>query len=229
MSESRSRASDLAARQVEQIIVAAQDAADQIRDEARAERKELREQGQRDAERMREKAGAEVEAMREKARDKAETELNEARKQAVMLGQDARREADETVTEAREKSAHLREETRRAVEGRVSAADKAAAQVLLEAETLSGGLHQLGRSLSDQADRILRDVQAAHKRMQADLRLESGGDRPLSSSARSGDGGAGRPPSREPGPLPEETAPASRERGNPLDGLEVPSWSKSDR
>ncbi len=227
MSEPRSRVSDLVAQQVEQIVAAAQDAADHIHDEAQSERQEIRAQAQRDAERLREKAHAEIEAARQKAQDKTEAELNEARKQAVLLGQDARRDAEATVADAEQKSKQVREETRRAVEGRVTAAEKAAAQVLLEAETLSGGLHQLGRSLGDQADRILRDVQAAHKRMQADLRVESGGDLPLSSSARS-DGGGAQSPNREavtPRRRPSAEGGASpRERANPLEGLEVPGW-----
>ena len=228
MSEPRSRASDLVAQQVEQIVAAAQDAADQIRDEAQSERKEVRAQAQRDAERLREKARAEIETARQKFHDKAEAELNEARKQAVLLGQDARREADGTVADAEQHAKQVREQTRNAVDGRVAAAEKAAAQVLLEAETLSGGLHQLGRALSDQADRILRDVRAAHKRMQADLRVESGGDLPLSSSARS-DGGGAQSPDREavtPRRRPSaEGGAAPRERANPLEGLEVPGWS----
>ncbi len=234
MSESRSRASDLAAQQVEQIVSAAQDAADHIREEAESERKELREQGQRDAERMREKARAEIEAARQKAHDRAEAELNEARKQAVMLGQDARREAETMVGDAKKESEQVREQTRRAVEGRVAGAEKAAAQVLLEAETLSGGLHQLGRALGDQADRILRDVQAAHRRMQADLRVESGDDLPATSSARPRE-----PAGQREGPANRETAGARRAAGevpapargrtNPFDELEVPGWSSGGR
>ena len=77
----------------------------------------------------------------------------------------------------------MREQTRRAVEGRVAGAEKAAAEVLEEARALSGGLRQLGKSLEDHADRILRDVQAAHKRMQADLRVGLGrADEPAPSS-----------------------------------------------
>jgi cell division septum initiation protein DivIVA len=219
-----SRASDLAAQQVEQIVAAAQDAADRIRDDAQAERKDLREEGKRDAARMRDKARAEIETVRQKHKDKAEAELNEARKQAVMLGQDARREAEAMVTEAQEESERLREQTRRAVEGRVAAAEQAASQVLEEAQALSGGLRQLGRSLEDQADRILRDVQAAHKRMQADLRVESGGGapptpipernepRPRTDGAAAG--GGEEPPRRR------------REGANPFDELEVPSWTR---
>ena len=101
-----------------------------------------------------------------------------------MMGQDARQEAEALVGDARKESEQVREQTQRAVEGRVAGAEKAAAEVLEEAQALSGGLRQLGRSLEEQADRILRDVQAAHKRMQADLRVQSGDELPASSVRR---------------------------------------------
>jgi hypothetical protein len=226
MSASGSRASDLAAQQVEQIVAAAQDAADRIRDEAQAERKETREQSKRDTARMRDKARAEIEAARQKHKDQAEAELNEARKQAVMLGQDARREAEGLVQDAQEEAERVREQTRRAVEGRVAAAEQAAAQVLEEAQALSGGLRQLGRSLEDQADRILRDVQAAHKRMQADLRVESGGGAPPTPipdriRERQRPRADGAPAAGE-----REEPRRAREGDNPFDELEVPSWTR---
>jgi hypothetical protein len=43
--------------------------------------------------------------------------------------------------------------------------------VLEEAHALHSGMRRLGEVLSDQAERMLRDVQAAHRRMQADLRV----------------------------------------------------------
>ena len=215
MSASSSRAAELAAQQVEQIVAAAQEAAEQIRAEAEDVRKEAREQGKRDAQRI-----------RQKAKDESEAELMESRKQAVMLGQDARQEAEATIKDAQEESERVREQTRRAVEGRVAGAERAAAEVLKEAQALSGGLRQLGRSLEEQADRILRDVQAAHRRMQADLRVQSGDELPASSS--SGRGTRAVPAEDEPAPPAREAAP--RRRGdrpsNPFDDLEVPGWTK---
>jgi hypothetical protein len=213
MSASGSRAAELAAQQVEQIVAAAQEAAEQIRAEAQDARKEARDQGKRDAERI-----------RQKAKDESEAALMESRKQAVMMGQDARQEAEQTVKDAQAESERVREETRRAVEGRVAGAERAAAEVLKEAQALSGGLRQLGRSLEEQADRILRDVQAAHRRMQADLRVQSGDELPTSSS--SGRGTRSTP--AEPEPPPREAAPRRRGDGpsNPFDDLEVPGWTK---
>lgn len=218
MSAPGSRAADLAAKQVEHIVAAAQDAADQIRDEAQAERKEARAQGKRDAERI-----------RQKAKDESEAEVMESRKQAVIMGQQAQQEAEQTLADAKEESERVREQTRHAVEGRVAGAERAAADVLKEAQALSGGLRQLGRALEEQADRILRDVQAAHRRMQADLRVQSGDELPASSSSGRGTRvSAPEPPPRD--APPREAPPRRRPDGssaNPFDDLEVPGWTKS--
>ena len=216
MSTSGSRAAELAAQQVEQIVAAAQEAAEQIRAEAEGVRKDARDQGKRDAERI-----------RQKAKDESEAEVMESRKQAVIMGQQAKQEAEQRLKEATEESERVREQTRRAVEGRVAGAERAAADVLKEAQALSGGLRQLGRSLEEQADRILRDVQAAHRRMQADLRVQSGDELPESSS--SGRGTRAAPDEPEP---PAREAPARRRSeggpSNPFDDLEVPGWTKAD-
>jgi len=192
------RASDVAARQVETIVAAAQKAADQIREDARRELAEIRKQGERDVEK----------------------EKDRARKEAILLTQEAHRDAEEILSGANSESAKLRDQTERAVQGRIAAAEKAAAEVLEEARALSGGLQQLGRSLESQADRILRDVTAAHKRMQADMRISSAGEPPAPAAGRS--------------VIPTDDAPADdrpvppRRRGaNPFSDLEVPSWERS--
>ena len=200
------RTADVAARQVEQIVAAAQEAAEQIRAEARQELLELRGRAER-----------EVEEIRAGARREGEQELNAAREEAVMLTQDARREAEGILADANAKSAEIRDRTERAVQGRVASAERAAADVLAEARALSGGLHQLGRSLEDYAERILRDVAAAHKRMQADLRV--------SGPARERAQPAGEEPGEEHEPrFPRSSPGAGRGHANPFDDLEVPAW-----
>ena len=77
------------------------------------------------------------------------------------------------VEDAHKESVQIREQTQRSVDGRVAAAEKAAAEVLEEARTLHDGMRRLGETLTDQAERMLRDVQAAHKQMQADLRVSA--------------------------------------------------------
>jgi len=196
---SSSRPSDVAARKVEQIVLAAQEAADGIRGQAESE----------------------LEEIRATARRKAEAELTQARKDAIMLTEDARRDAELIIGDARAQSDELREKTRRAIQGRVAAAEVAAAEVLDEARALSAGLNQLARSLSDQAERILRDVQAAHQRMQGDLRID------LHDEAAPSRPDERRTPSTPRG-LDDAGSPAvpPRRRANPFDELEVPSWER---
>ncbi|MDQ3645241.1 MAG: hypothetical protein M3356_07040, partial [Actinomycetota bacterium] len=195
------RASDVAARQVEQIVAAAQEAASQIREDARGELDEIRDRGEREV----------------------EQERDRARKEAILLTQDARRDAEGILADADAEATQLREQTERAVQGRVAAAEKAAAEVLEEARALSAGLQQLGRSLESQADRILRDVSAAHRQMQADLRIAGAVDRaPDRPPARS------EPPtgrfSASAGERPgvERSAPLRRRGANVFDELELP-------
>ncbi len=200
------RASDVAAQQVEQIVSAAQQAAEQIR---------------RDAERK-------GQTIVERARHQSEDELNRARKEAILLSEDAHRDAELIVGDARAQSDELREKTKLAVQGRVAAAEVASAEVLDEARALSGGLQQLARSLTEQAERILREVQAAHQRMQADLRIGPVEElRPRQAQAprsRSGEPARTVTPSRGPGDGRETVPP--RRRANPFDELEVPSWER---
>lgn len=214
----------MAALQVEQIVSAAQAAAEAIR-----------EAGRREATRLREEGIAEV-----------EKEMNQARKEAIMLTQEARKDAEGVLADAEEETTRLRHQTERAVQGRVAAAEKAAADVLQEARTLSGGLQQLGRSLESQADRILRDVSAAHKRMQADLRISSGAERvaerltergpdgpePQVRAAEEADrasAGADGPegePERKRSRSSREQIPPRRRGANPFVDLDVPSWER---
>ena len=215
-----SRACEVAARQVEQIVAAAQEAAEQIRQEARLELQDLRERVERE--------GAEIRAS---ARQEVEQELGAARKEAILLTQDARRDAEALLADAKAEAAQIRERTERAVQGRVAAAEKAAAEVLAEARALSAGLQQLGRSLQGQAERILRDVAAAHKRMQADLRVGAGSGaddppRPLSSPARGPAREEGSEVEPGAGPPARRFVHGGRPRANPFDDLEVPSWER---
>ncbi len=106
------------------------------------------------------------------------------------------------MADARREAAELREKTRRASEEQTAAAKKASAEVLSEAQALSAGLRRLGESLGSQAERILRDVQAAHRRMQADLRVESGAGAPAGSDI----------PEFSPTSPPTESLPVASER-----------------
>ena len=214
------RASELAAGQVEQIVAAAQAAAEQMRTEAEAERRQISVEARREAQEA-------VEA----ARRSAEAELAKAHKQAIVFGQDARREAEALIGDAQDEAAQIREKARRTVDGRVAAAERAAAEVLEEARALSGGLRQLGKALEDHADRILRDVTAAHKRMQSDLRVVSiPGEPSLHAVPAPGESTAAdtradsSPARRRPRPVDGGERAGSRTRGNPFEEIELPSW-----
>ena len=210
-----SRAADLAAQQVEQIVQAAEKAARQIKEEASAQ----------------------------------------VQREALKELEEARREARAHIEEAEKEAAQIREQTTRAVQGRVVAAEKAAAEVLEEARTLHNGMRRLGDLLSEQAERMLRDVQAAHRQMQASLRvapdLETTPQRrtPEPAPARE-ELGASRPDrprvERRPSVAPdaseseriiaaaeaaraEADRPPRRRRANPFDDLDVPSWVGRDR
>jgi flagellar biosynthesis/type III secretory pathway protein FliH len=210
-----SKAAEIAAQYVESIVAAAETSADELTNEAIRQAEEIRAKG----------------------REEAKEELDAARKQAVELGQDARREAARHIEEAEKEAKQLREQTRRQVEGRVSAAEKAAGEVLEEAKVLSSGLRQLGSSLQNQGERILRDVQAAHKRMQADLRVGPPDDdlpaSPVRTASRAASGSAGSSSAtpderaaleRAAAELRGSDRPSRRGRANPFDDLDVPSW-----
>ena len=213
-----SKAAEIAAQYVESIVAAAEESAAELEKQAREQ----------------------AEKIRAKAREDAERELDKARKKAVEVGHDARKSANAEVEAAEKEAAQIREQTQRQIDGRVAAAEEAASQVLEEARTLSSGLRQLGSSLQSQGERILLDVQAAHKRMQADLRVNlpdlDAPARRITATPRRTSSEVGSGPSA----TPEERAaieraaselrdsprrPARRDGGdNPFDDLDVPRW-----
>jgi colicin import membrane protein len=192
--EPGSRAAELAAQQVESIVGAAQASADLVQQEA----------------------ARQAEGILAQARQEAEKELERARAEAVKLGEGARRDAEALVEDANKESAQIREQTQRAVEGRVSDAEEKAARVMEEAETLSKGLRRLGETLGEQGGRILRDVQAAHRRMQADLKVAAPDPEETLRRARS---------ARTPADGGRERARGS----NPFEEIDVPGWVGPDR
>ena len=193
-----SRAADLVAQHVEQIVDAAEKVAQRIKEEASAD-----------------------------ARREAQRELDSARKEAKAQLENAEKE-----------SAQMREQTERAVEGRVAAAEKAAAEVLEEARALHSGMRRLGEVLSDQAERILHDVQAAHRQMQANLRVAPSVESPRRSrvsESRQSQSAADLSESEriiaaaEAARSESEAPPPARRGGNPFDDIDVPSWVARDR
>jgi hypothetical protein len=84
----------------------------------------------------------------------------------------------------------------------VADAEQYADEMLRDARAVSAGLRQLGATLQDQAEKILRDVQAGHKRIRGDLRTVTGSSAPMS----------------------EESTRAVR--SSPFEDLDVPSWAE---
>jgi hypothetical protein len=215
----RSQAALLASQQVESIVSAAQGAADEITRQAQLEAEQLL-------------AGA---------REEADHAVAKAQREATALGKEARESAEGLVEGARHDAEQTRDQARRAAESRVAEAEKAAEQVLSEAKVLSTGLRRLGESLSEQGERILRDVSAAHRRMQGDLRVgPSDEPHPRRTELRPRDRLAERPPRRPADPREEELLATVRKaeeqregdppgrskpaRENPIEGLDVPGW-----
>lgn len=178
MSDSKARAAEITAKEVENIIAAASKAGEHMKQQVEREVADLRWQVERDAERL-----------REEARRDATAELETARQRAVELEQDARKKAQQRIAEAQ----------------------KAADNALEEAKALSAGLRQLGESLTEHASRILRDVQAGHRRLSADLRI-----------ANAGEDARARGESREEGARRRLVAEPSSP--SPFDAIEVPEW-----
>jgi hypothetical protein len=221
--DSSSRAAELASQQVEAIVAAAEAAADEIKAEA-----------QRDVGEQHRRAVEEADETRAEGRREAVRELEAARAKAIHLGENARKEANE-----------MRDEARRAIEGRVAAAEKAADEVLAEARAISGALRRLADLLGSQADGVLRDVQAAHRRMQADLRIgvpsESARSDPVvrrtsererrprerEREVRAAEGD--REPLSHRLPRSDGDRSRGRPRRNAIDDLEVPSWVEPDQ
>ena len=176
---------DVAADEVEAILAAAQEAAEQLRAETLGELDRARAQAEKNAE-----------AIGEQARLLGRDEIANAEARGVEIERAARREAEQIISDA------------------TAAADEA----LSDARALSYGLTRLGKLLEEQAATILRDVEAGHRRLLADLRL----------TARGGADG----PSEPSGPSRSARRPRSRVDSiseNPFADVDPPSWISPER
>ena len=209
-SDHASRAAELAAQQVEAIVAAAQEAAAGI---------------ESDAEKQLEAQRARLEAEFASRRQALEEEIGRIRKDALTAAEKARNEAEAYASTERrsadEEARRLREESRREAAERVAGAEKAADEALADARAVSGGLKRLGQALEEHAERILRDVQAGHKRLQSDLRVASRGP--------------GATAAEEPQRRSTATASSSSSeraprpaRRRPFNDIDVPEWVAGD-
>jgi hypothetical protein len=184
---SSSKAADLAARQVEQIVEAARLAADRL----------------------------EVDAEREIADRKRELE-----KEGDRIRTEAERDAEKAREDARVEALKITEEARKKASDRIEAAEKAADEALEDAKAMSTGLRRLASHLEHQAEAILRDVQAGHRQLRAELRVAGGAgpgggsalqreEERIETARRAVKGGRRR---------------ASSSGDNPFDEIDVPNW-----
>jgi hypothetical protein len=211
---SASKAAELAARQVEQIVEAAQLAAEQIRADATKTAEERQAAIEAELAKQREVLEAELKTLRTDAVREAEKERAEAAAEAKSLRDDALKEA-----------ARLGQQSQTEAAERVAVAEKAADEALADARAISSGLRRLGQSLEDYAERILRDVQAGHRRLRGDLRIAGGGP-PATPGER-----ARRAEAEQPSDAAADKASAprsGRRRANPFDEIDLPSWVARD-
>jgi hypothetical protein len=207
--DSASRAAELAAQQVESIVAAAQQAAEEMEEVAARKLEDERAKLEAEFAGRRERLEAEIEKLRETARTEADKEKREAHEQAVREREAALAEAKRMLDEAQTKA-----------EERVAAAEKAADEALADARAISSGLRRLGQSLESYAEQILRDVQGGHRRMRANLRVAT--DLPAAEP--------GATPQRAEGPRRRAAAdrPARSGGENPFDEIDLPDWVARD-
>jgi hypothetical protein len=214
--DSASKAAELAARQVEQIVEAAQVAAERIKADATKTGEERQAAIEAELTKQREILDAELKTLRADAIREAEKARAEAAAEAKKLRDDALKEA-----------ARLGQQSHTEAAERVAVAEKAADEALADARAISSGLRRLGQSLEDYAERILRDVQAGHRRLRGDLRIAGGGP-PATPGERARRAQAERPADGTAGGEPPPTLRAGRRGGNPFDEIDLPNWVARD-
>ena len=211
VNDPHSRAADLAAQQVEQIVEAAQLAAEQIKLDAAAAAEQRRVALETEYAQKREQLEAEVAKLREDASRQADKERSEAAAESKQIRDDALKEAARLGQQAQEEATE-----------RVAIAEQAADEALADARAISSGLRRLGQSLEEYAERILRDVQAGHRRLRGDLRIAGGGP-PATPGERARratpDAGSEAAPRRG----------GERRGANPFDDIDLPSWVARDK
>jgi hypothetical protein len=210
--DSASKAAEFAARQVEQIVEAAQLASEQIKLDAGKKAEDRRAAVEAELAKQRAAIEGEIKKLREDATAAAEKERSEAAAEAKKVRDEALKEAAELGKQSETEAAE-----------RVAVAEKAADEALADARAISSGLRRLGQSLEDYAERILRDVQAGHRRLRGDLRIAGGGapatpgERARRATGGEDDGGDSPRPPR-----------SGRRGANPFEEIDVPAWVEKD-
>jgi len=208
---SSARIGEIISQKVEAILAAADTTAARLREEAAAEVADRRQALER-----------EVDRQRADARRDAAKAIEDARREATKAIEDARREAGKAIEDARREAREMKARAAQEGDAQLARAQAAANEAAAEAKAVSSGLKQLGYSLTDQAERILRDVQAAHKRLTADLRVAGSGSSAIAPERT-------RPGGRESGTGGRGTRKrAETSRARPAEDIDVPPWLEPD-
>jgi hypothetical protein len=212
--DSASKAAEIAGRQVEQIVEAAQLAAEQIKLDAGKKAEDRRAAVEAELAKQREAIEGEIKKLRDDATSAAEKERADAAAEAKKVRDEALKEAAELGKQSQTEAAE-----------RVAVAEKAADEALADARAISSGLRRLGQSLEDYAERILRDVQAGHRRLRGDLRIAGGGApaTPGERARRAAPAGNGEAAPSQPQP-----SGTGRRGANPFEEIDVPAWVEKD-
>ena len=99
--------------------------------------------------------------------------IRDAHEEARRIRHDAERRARDIVEEARKQSAAALAEARAAADA-----------VLEDAKRLGEALHKASEALTGDADRLVRDVQLAHRELLASLRLPGVSERDVPKRSR---------------------------------------------
>ena len=110
-----------------------------------------------------------AEELRAEAEERADERIAEAERAAQMRVQAADDEAEEVRAEAAEAAREAHDKAMLQAREIVSEARQATREVLRDGEALSGRLRELSNALRTNAERLLRDVHAAHDEMTARL------------------------------------------------------------
>jgi vacuolar-type H+-ATPase subunit H len=158
-----------AAVEVGRIVEAAERAADEIREQAETRARERIAEADRATENRVRAAEEEANELLTTARAEAAKLTSEAQKLRQEAEEERVRLVAEALEAANEEASSIRTKAQDDARSLLSEARGAANQVLAEGSDLSGDLRDLSTSLRSNAEKLLRDIKAAHSAMTARL------------------------------------------------------------
>ena len=140
---------DVAAERVRVVIDAAEQAADGIESQARAEAAQLVSSAKADSEAQLSSARSESEGMLSSARSESESLLSSSRAESEQMLNSAREESERMRAEARDEAAMRVEQARAAVSGLISQADELRDRVGILGDELAGSIRSSAASVAE--------------------------------------------------------------------------------